>query len=313
MAPTNLVIDIGGTNTRLGLAHGADVDPATVRRYKNAAQEGLPAVIADYLAQTGAQPDAACAAGAGPVRDGVLRLTNLDWVVDRPLLRAATGASHCAILNDLQAQGHAVSTLPEHALICVRQSPPHSPQAAKLVVNVGTGMNVAPVYRLAGQTLVPPSEAGHVTLPARTPEETRFAATLQARFGIATVEEALSGRGLEAMYHHFSAQNRAAAEIMAALDTDPHAHATAKLFVSLFGRVSGDLALIHLPFGGVYLVGGVTLHMADLLAPLGFVDAFDDKGRFSEFMHQFGIYVVQDDLAALSGCAAHLVEVLAAA
>ncbi|WP_425039068.1 glucokinase [Primorskyibacter sp. S187A] len=311
MAVTTLVIDIGGTNTRVALAQGTALQSETIKRYRNATMPGLGAVIADYLAQSGARPDAACAAGAGPVRDGVLRLTNLDWAVDRETL-SSTGAQAVSILNDLQAQGHALDALPDGALTTlIAGKEPASAQAAKLVVNVGTGMNVAPVYRLKGQTLVPPAEAGHVALAAQTAQERGLVAYIEARHqGFASVEEALSGRGLETIYAYIAQTPKPAAEIMGTLDSDPHAKAALKLFCEVFGRVSGDLTLTHLPFGGVYLVGGVALHTLPHLMANGFGAAFRDKGRFSEFMDQFAVHAVTDDCAALIGCAAHMAEIM---
>ena len=38
----------------------------------------------------------------------------------------------------------------------------------------------------------------------------------------------------------------------------------------------------------------------------GFADAFRDKGRFSGFMKNFGVSVIEDDFAALNGLANHL-------
>lgn len=310
MTPKTLVIDIGGTNTRVAMALGPRVVLDSVRRYRNADMTGLDAVIADYIAETGAAPYAACVAGAGPVRDTVLRLTNLDWVVDRAGLKAATGANVVAILNDLQAQGHALDALAPAALTTLLHGAPASPQAAKLVVNVGTGMNIAPVYRLNGQTLVPPSEAGHALLPAQTEEELRLSEFLTARHGFPAVEEVLSGRGLEALYAFVSGTEKSAADVMGGLGTDPHSEAALRLFTGMLGRVAGNLTLIHLPFGGVYLVGGVARHACPHLLRLGFAEAFRDKGRFSGFMDQFPVYAIEDDYAALTGCAAHMAEVL---
>ena len=39
---------------------------------------------------------------------------------------------------------------------------------------------------------------------------------------------------------------------------------------------------------------------------MGFAAAFRDKGRFAEFMESFQITLVEDDYAALTGCAAYL-------
>jgi glucokinase len=76
----------------------------------------------------------------------------------------------------------------------------------------------------------------------------------------------------------------------------------------MMGVIAGDLALSHLPFGGIYLVGGVTRALHALAHEFGFAEAFRDKGRFSGFMEQFGVQVVTDDYAALTGCASHLAK-----
>jgi len=43
---------------------------------------------------------------------------------------------------------------------------------------------------------------------------------------------------------------------------------------------------------------------------MGFRAAFSDKGRFAGFMQNFSVEIVEDDFAALSGCAAHLERIL---
>ena len=72
------------------------------------------------------------------------------------------------------------------------------------------------------------------------------------------------------------------------------------------GTVTGNLSLIHLPFGGVYLVGGIARAVAPWLGEFGFADAMRDKGRFAGFMKNFPVYLIEDDYAALTGCAFRL-------
>lgn len=308
-----VVADIGGTNTRVALAHGGVVAPDTIRRYRNAENAGLETVLRHYLDEQTARPTAACVAMAGPVRDGVGKLTNLDWTVDKHSVGDATGASTVAVLNDLQAQGHALDALAADVLTPVMPGQPASAHAAKLVVGVGTGLNAAPVYRLGGQTLVPPSETGHVSLRARTEDELRLRDWVAAKHPMPGFEDVLSGRGFERIHAFLCEQDGAgaplsASEIMAAQDSDPRARRAIELFTRLLGSYVGDLTLITLPFGGVYLCGGVTQHFAPHLASRAFTEAFCDKGRFSEFMRQFPIHIVTDDYAALTGCACHLAE-----
>ena len=306
----SLVADVGGTNTRVATARGALVDAASVRRYRNAEHPGIASVIAAYLAETGLAPDqvsGVCAAGAGPVRDGVVTLTNLDWTIDRASLGAALTADKVAVLNDLQAQGHAIGNIaPEH-LAGVLSQPPHSPHAAKLVVGIGTGFNACPVFDTAAGRFVPPSEAGHVSLPAAVPGLGPLLDRLTDGHGHASVEEVLSGRGVSQLHAALHGETCAPDAILGAMAAgEDRACATGRLFVQVMGAVIGDLALSHLPFGGIYLIGGVTRHFAPFLDRFDFAGAFRDKGRFSGFMAQFGVAIVTDDYAALTGCAAHL-------
>ncbi len=313
----SVVADIGGTNTRVALSRDGRVLDDTIRRYRNAENSGIDTVLADYLSDKDIKPVAVCVDMAGPVKDGVGTLTNLDWRVDSAALKAGTGASLVAVLNDLQAQGHAVAQLGDESLLSVLTGRNAPQNAVRLVLNVGTGLNAVPVYTHGDLTLVPAAEAGHVSLLARTAEEMRMVEWIAQRHGQPGLEDVLSGRGLERLYawvcHDESAGAAlSAAEVMAAFEAgEPRAQRAARMFVHLLGRYAGDLALISLPFGGIYLVGGVIRHLGPHLLPLGFADSFADKGRFNAYMDQFPVDLVTDDYAALRGCASHLAELMA--
>ena len=315
----SLVSDIGGTNTRVALAEGRTILPGTTRRYRNADFKGLDSVLSRYIEAERVDPAAACVAVAGPVHDGKADLTNLDWTIDEPTLARATRAESVAILNDLQAQGHALGFLDAANVTPVMEGPDAAPGAARLVIGVGTGFNSAPVYELAGGRAVMAAESGHVTLPAHTDEEIALCRHVAETHGFPSVEDVLSGRGMERLYRWVGTRadrpgaasataTATASEIMAACadGDDPVARDTVRLFTQVLGAVAGNLALIALPFGGVYLVGGVARAVAPHLSAFGFSDAFRDKGHFSGFMGNFGVAVIEDDYAALTGSAAYL-------
>ena len=309
-----LVADIGGTNTRVALAEGTSLLPDTVRRYRNADHARLEDVLHRFLDDEGGVAcKGACIAVAGPVRDGVGALTNLDWRMDRTTLANATGAKNVAILNDLQAQGHGLGKIDAKNLREVFAGAPAGPNAAQLVVGVGTGFNIAAVYDTANGRLVTPSEAGHSTMPVRTEDDLRLSQFVESFHGAPGVEDVLSGRGLERIYNWLSQEagtekSQAAADIMAACadNTDPMAQQAVQVFVRLLGGVVGNLALTHLPFGGIYLAGGVARAFVPYLEAFEFQRWFCDKGRFAEFMQNFSVSVIEDDYAALIGCANHL-------
>lgn len=317
MTMTALVADLGGTNTRVALTDGGSVRTDTIKRYRNAEHPDLPSVLRAYMAEQSITPHAACVAMAGPVRDGLGELTNLNWTVERDAVAKATGATIVAVLNDLQAQGHALDYLTDDVVQTILPGQRAGDRAARLVVGVGTGMNAAAVYRLDERTLVPPSEAGHVSLPAQDETELRLLDWVARKHGTPGLEDVLSGRGFERVYAWLCDEAGSdalldAGQIMAGVDdgSNPRAEEASRIFVRMLGRATSNLALVHLPFGGIYLCGGVARHFAPHLNRLGFEAAFKDKGRFADFMHQFPVHLVDDDYAALTGSAAHLMELI---
>ena len=90
------------------------------------------------------------------------------------------------------------------------------------------------------------------------------------------------------------------------LGEDPNAAKALAIFLEVFGCVCGNLALTHLPFGGIYLVGGMTQALAEHFDESSFQSAFTEKGRFAGFMSQFSVNLVESDHAALVGCITHL-------
>lgn len=306
----SLVADVGGTNTRVALAKGQQLLTDTVRKYPNQDHSGLDAVLSSYVTSENVDCAGAAVAIAGPVRDGRGTLTNLDWSMDEDTLAHVTQAETVAVLNDLQAQGHAMGLVAQDKLTQVIDAP-RSAGGTRLVIGVGTGFNAAVVYDTPGGRIVPPSEAGHANMPLRTEAELRLCKFVETSHGFPAVEDVLSGRGLERIYAWLSAEagahlEKSAADIMSGADTDEQAGEAIRFFVKILGTVAGNLSLIHLPFGGVSLIGGVARAVAPYFEQYGFAQTFRDKGRFAEFMDQFNVDLVQDDFAALAGLAAHL-------
>ena len=308
----SLVADVGGTNTRVALAEGRTLLSESVRKFRNSEFESLESLLLRFEDDVGLVCDAVAVAIAGPVHDGRGTLTNLDWTVGRETLSSVTGAQTVSVLNDLQAQAHALHAIPHSHLTPVVAVEREETGSRRLVIGIGTGFNSALAIPNGPGLMVTPSECGHVLLPAGNSEDLELAEFVAASAGFASVEDVLSGRGIENVHAwHASrlgeSETRSAAEVLKGIeDGDGLAKRTIETFVRIMGSVCGDLALIHLPFGGIYLVGGVARAVAPHLQNSGFVEGFRNKGRFSKFMEQFRVCVVDDDFAALSGLAVHL-------
>jgi glucokinase len=313
---TAILADIGGTNTRVALADGKVVRQGSIAKFSNADYDSLEPILVRYLKEAGiGSVEGACVAAAGPVKNGVAEMTNLSWVIDHAQLIRATGATKVAILNDLQAQGQALGHIaPEYLRPIVNGSA--VPNSSMLVVGLGTGVNAAPVHNTPWGRVVPPSECGHTSMPIRDARDLALAQFIESygdhAHGFAGVEDALAGRGLEHIYAFVAQEagtplHRSSAEIMADLTAGQAlAVKAARLYVHILGSTLGNLALTHLPYGGIFLIGGMARALTPYMADMGLQASLTDKGRFHDFLSSFPVWVVEDDFAALTGCAAYL-------
>ena len=310
MTDTWLLADVGGTHTRVGLATPGGLIPDTCASHSNADFDGLADLLGAYLNARKPGPiHALCAGVAGPVRGDTAQLTNLGWFIDSTDLRAATGPRQVHLLNDLQAQGYALDDIGGDCIMPLIPGTPAGPSATRLVIGLGTGCNVAVVHRTAKGLFVPPAESGHSSLPHATGQTGALIDHLSQSAPHKPIEAALSGPGLTRIHAFLGGAPLTPAQIITAhLSGDQTACQTLRLFARLFGTVAGNLALAHLPMGGVYLIGGTARAIAPYLAGFGFLDSFTAKGPYTQIMQDMPVFLIEDDTAALRGCARYIIQ-----
>jgi glucokinase len=103
------------------------------------------------------------------------------------------------------------------------------------------------------------------------------------------------------------AGDRTKAIIQSALDpADPSARclATIETVVSIMGGEAGNLALKVLAVGGVYLAGGIAVHLQSVLKSPRFLKSFQRKGRFAEVMRKIPVHLMISKVG-IAGAAAY--------
>ncbi len=81
-----------------------------------------------------------------------------------------------------------------------------------------------------------------------------------------------------------------------------------EIFVAAYGAEAGDMALKLLPYGGLYIAGGIAAKNLPLMQQ-GFLPAFLRKGRMNSLLEQIPVHVVLNPQVGLLGsaiCAAQL-------
>jgi glucokinase len=306
-----LLADIGGTNARFSMLAAPGALPEHFDDVRTADFPGvIEAVRHAVFARTPARPASAIIAVAAPVKGEVIPLTNCGWIITPAELIAALEIGNILILNDFEAQAlaSACAVASDFELI---GRPNEISDETRLVIGPGTGLGVAGLVRAEGKWIPVPGEGGHVDLGPRSDRDRAIFAHLQPIEGRISAEQVLCGRGLVNLYTALCTADGVVPRFLtpeqithAAFSiADPQAMETVRLFGVYLGRVAGDLALVYLAKGGVFLAGGISQKLLAVLKTSGFQSAFEDKAPHSDMMRAIPIAVLTHPRAAIIGLA----------
>ncbi|MEX0344620.1 MAG: glucokinase [Rhizobiaceae bacterium] len=307
-----LIADIGGTNARFAILKDSMSDPAEFPTAGTAGFSSLEEAIQNVvLDKTSVHPRSAILAVAGPVSSDEIELTNHGWHFLAPDLLNRLRLEELVVINDFEAQALAVTALQPEDMEQIGGGDGEN-GAARAVLGPGTGLGVAGLVRVKGVWVPVAGEGGHVDIGPRTDREAAILAQLAPAGTRISAEEVLSGRGLANLYAAVAKADGALAaritpaEVSAGAlsGSDSVAKEALSVFVTLLGRLAGDMALIFMASGGVFLTGGIAAKILPALRTGALREAFENKDPHSQFLAQIPIKVVTHPTAALVGLAA---------
>jgi glucokinase len=320
--------DIGGTKTDLAIysKESGPHAPLVQTEVHSADYPSLQAMVTEFLSQTKLSVEAAAFDVAGPVIDGHVKTTNLPWVMDEVSLKQELHLNSVHLMNDLEAVARSVPVLRPDDLITLNQGSPVA-NGAIAIIAPGTGLGESFLTWDGSQYLAHSSEGGHSDFAPTDQRQIRLLDYMLRRFDHVGVERVCSGIGLPNIYEYLrdeekiperpevaqliaSSKDHTKAIVEAAADQNHPSElcqATVEMLVSILAAEAGNLALKVLATGGIYLAGGVALHLLSLLQQPRFMDAFTKKGRFKDVMQRIPVHVITAR-AALIGAASYGLE-----
>ena len=315
--------DIGGTKTDLAIysLESGPHTPLAQTEVHSADYPSLQAMVKEFLAQVKMSVDVASFDVAGPVINGHVKTTNLPWTLDEETLANDLDLKAVHLMNDLEAVARAVPVLRAEDTIAINKGEEvaNGPIA---IIAPGTGLGESFLTWNGSEYIAHGSEGGHSDFAPTDERQIRLLHYLLPRFGHVGVERVCSGIGIPNIYEFLrdeenipeqpkvaqliaSAKDHTKAIVEAAFDPQYPSElclATVDLLVSILASEAGNLALKVLATGGVYLAGGIALHVMTLLQTPQFVETFTRKGRFKDLMERMPIHIITTR-AALLGAA----------
>lgn len=336
-----LVVDIGGTWTRVAIASGAPgASGARNLSRKSAASQhwnlGPPlrlrsgeftsfdTLLEFALAQLAPASEPIAAVGialAGPVAGTGIRAwgspTNLAWPkLEAERITARLGLS-VALINDFVAVGKSLSALGEEDKLTLQAGTPEV-DGLCLVVGAGTGLGTCLVTPspTSRSVRVYPGEGGHAEFAASSREQGELAAWIRAQAGRCSREHILSGKGIIRIAEFLLLRQEDPELRQATLQTEAGsaighlaragnrpAQQVMRWFFQMLAEQVADIALGALPRGGVFIAGGIAPQWSDWLRTPDFLEAFRCKPPMGHLMEQLPVHLVTHPEPGLLGAA----------
>ncbi|MEM8778144.1 MAG: glucokinase [Cyanobacteria bacterium P01_G01_bin.49] len=296
----------------------ADLVPIVQQFYQEAKQN---------LSQT-ISVENACFGIAGPVVDNTVKLTNLSWSLTGDRLQQELSLNKVTLINDFAAISHGILGLTDEDLYTLQDVKP-DPQETMAVLGAGTGLGEGFLIRIeTGNYHVFSSEGSHGDFAPRTQLEFDLLTYIQQKDSLSrvSIERVVSGMGISTIYQFLRDRTPEkesstlkeiytnwkkdktvdlAAEVSKAAseNDDSLCQQAMNLFISAYGAEAGNLALKLLPYGGLYVAGGIAPKILPLIKKGTFIESFQAKGRMISLLKQIPIYIILNPKVGLIGAA----------
>lgn len=326
--------DIGGTKTILRLVESGNslgLKNLYEESFKSADFPDLVPMVTQFLANANSTtPEKACFAIAGPVVENTAKLTNLSWYLDIARLTKELGILSMCLINDFAAVGYGIFGLTKQDLLTLQVGKIES-EAPMAVIGAGTGLGQGFLIKQGYQYQVFPSEGGHTDFAPRNELEFQLLQYLISKHQVerVSVERVVSGLGIVSIYQflrdrNIETESPEIGEVVrkweqgeadknidigaiignaALTQSDKLSMQTLELFVSAYGAEAGNLALKLLPYGGLYIAGGIAPKILPLIQNGSFLNSFTQKGRMSSLLAEIPVHIILNQQVGLIGAA----------
>lgn len=325
--------DIGGTKTILRLVEvtdkAVDFKPLQELTYSSQNYSDLVPMVQEFLDQTDYKPQRACFAIAGPVIQQTCQLTNLSWYLEATRLKEELNLETVSLINDFAAVSYGVLGLKENELESIQAVEPQK-DAPIAIIGAGTGLGEGFLIPQGdGDYLIFGTEGGHTDFAPRSEVEFQLLNYIreQKKLDRVSVERVVSGQGIVSIYQGLRdlkiipETNQQVKEIVqqweqqANPEIDPAAaisqaaqaksdslcQKTMEIFLEAYAAEAGNLALKLLPYGGLYIAGGIAAKNLSLIKESSFLKVFKTKGRVSPILDSVPINIILNPQVGLLG------------
>ena len=316
-----LTADVGGTRARVALVQASadgdcGLEVLAWREYACADFPGVSELLRAFIDSIAGIPVRHCVlACAGQVMGDEVLNDNLAWPIRVRELRNALALDDIAVLNDFEALGYALDGMRAEGgrLLC---GPDVRGEGPTLVIGPGTGLGAAVRLPHSAGGHVLTTEAGQMDFAANTLREREILAKLAPHGGYVAYERIVSGPGLLTLYATLCQLQGVTPQLAtpeaiteaAVTSGDAQAVEAVEIFCATLGSFVGDLAMVFMAAGGVYLAGGFLYSMFAMLERSAFEERFLHGRSARAFLSRVPVRVTEHGRRGVLGAASWYLE-----
>jgi glucokinase len=268
----------------------------------------------------------------GPIFNNTAAVfANLSWpLVSGETIAKELNLKSMHLLNDFVLNGYGVLSNLKEGEDYVRfnnevNADPNGPIA---MIGAGTGLGHGLIFKNTGSKYyeVYPSEGGHQDFAAQNELQFKYATFLKKHYNTnrISLEQVGAGPSIPLLYKFFTEEEkvnssladgeRENSELIIKSGLAKTCEACVKVvefFVAVYGAAVGNLCLITLPTGGVYLLGGLSIALEEhILKENIFRESLYNKGVCESIVKRIPIYIVRNGFLGVKGAEEYAKRIL---
>ena len=306
-----MVVDVGGTNIRFGISETVSAPLSDIQSFEcsnfTTIEEAAETYIASVEGVRDVNFDAVSIAVAAPIFGDHINVTNNHWQFIKSELINKIPAKSLLVVNDFVAQAlaQADQAASKNQLIVDGHKRVGSPL---LVIGPGTGLGVAALVPVKADYFIVEGEGGHARFTPHDGVERELEAYLRKKQPYVSIENVVSGPGLETIYRFLCDSAGVKAEISSAAEIGAEAlkgvelpRQAALFLLNALASVIVDNIFIMGCWQGAVITGGVVPILSGLIDKSEFKERLRSASYLQEFFDEIPVWLSTNPISGLLG------------
>ena len=315
-----IVVDIGGTNARLAFQKNINSEICLIENFLCSEFKSLEDIISTYKKKHNIINEHISIGAAGPCEYDDVLLSNNHIKFNKIQLLKSLNLKSLLVINDFVAQSFVFKNLllekdEEKYKILFKKlklkkikNGTSKKNSTLLVTGPGTGLGVCNLKKIDNNVIPIPGEGGNAYFSPSNNEQIEILNHLLKYQKYVSVEDLVSGRGIENLFNFYQNKNKGknykikASEIADLADKNDRNAISAInqmykiLVVSIINNIflNGSLA-------GVIICGGISIKLQKFLNQDVFLNEFKKIDQYFNYLNDIPIYLCENEINGLIG------------